>query len=38
VPGNQVKVTVTYPFPLSIPFLPKGTINMASTSVMVIAQ
>jgi Flp pilus assembly protein TadG len=37
-PGNQVKVTVSYPFPLSIPFLRKGTINMASTSVMVIAQ
>lgn len=38
VPGNQVKVSVSYPFPLSIPFIPHGTINMASSSTMVIAQ
>jgi Flp pilus assembly protein TadG len=38
VPGNQVQVKVSYPFPLWVPFVPKSTINMASTSRMVIAQ
>jgi len=37
-PGNQVQVVVTYPFPLSIPLVPKSTINVSSTSVMVIAH
>jgi hypothetical protein len=37
-PGDQVKVTATYPFNLSIPFVPAATINMSSTSEMVIAQ
>jgi Flp pilus assembly protein TadG len=37
-PGNQVKVVVTYPFSLSIPLIPKSTINLSSTSVMVIAN
>lgn len=37
-PGNQVQVTVTYPFPLSIPFWQSTTLNVSSTSTMVIAQ
>lgn len=38
VPGNQVQVVVSYPFPLSIPLVPHSTINMSSTSAMVIAH
>ncbi len=37
-PGNQVQVTVNYAYPLAIPFLPATTINMSSTSQMVISQ
>ena len=37
-PGNLVKVTVAYKFPLSIPFVKASTINMSSTSEMVISQ
>jgi Flp pilus assembly protein TadG len=37
-PGNQVKVVATYAFPLSIPFVPKSTFNLTSTSRMVISQ
>ena len=37
-PGNLVKVTVTYLFPLNIPFLHARTITMKSTSEMVIAD
>lgn len=37
-PGNLVKVVVAYKFPLSIPFVPLTTINMSSTSEMVISQ
>lgn len=37
-PGNLVKVVVDYKFPLSIPFVPLTTINMSSTSEMVISQ
>ena len=37
-PGNQVKVTVTYSFPLIIPFVPSQTLEMSSTSQMVISQ
>lgn len=37
-PGNQVKVTVNYQFPLSIPFIPSSTWSMSSTSSMVISQ
>ena len=37
-PGNLVTVTVTYNFPLSIPFVPAHTYTMASTSAMVISQ
>jgi len=36
--GNQVKVVVTYPFPLSIPLIPASTINLTSTSAMVISN
>jgi Flp pilus assembly protein TadG len=37
-PGNQVRVTVTYAFPLSIPFVSKSTLTMTSTSQMVISD
>jgi Flp pilus assembly protein TadG len=37
-PGDQVSVTATYPFPLSIPFIPASRVSMTSTSEMVIAQ
>ncbi|HEY2467288.1 MAG TPA: TadE family protein [Terracidiphilus sp.] len=37
-PGNLVKVIVAYQFPLNIPFVPRTTINMSSTSEMVISQ
>jgi Flp pilus assembly protein TadG len=37
-PGNQVQVTVSYAFPLSIPLWKEGTFNISSTSKMVIAQ
>lgn len=37
-PGNLVKVTVSYPFPLSIPFMVKKTVNLSSTSQLVISQ
>jgi Flp pilus assembly protein TadG len=38
VPGNQVNVVITYSFPLSIPWVPVNTWNLASTSQMVISQ
>jgi Flp pilus assembly protein TadG len=37
-PGNVVKVQVIYAYPLSIPFYGKKTLNLTSTSQMVIAQ
>jgi Flp pilus assembly protein TadG len=37
-PGDQVAVTVTYRFPLVIPFLPRRTLNMSNTAAMVISQ
>jgi Flp pilus assembly protein TadG len=37
-PGNQVAVTVQYNFPLVLPFAPKLTYTMSSTSAMIIAQ
>jgi Flp pilus assembly protein TadG len=37
-PGNRVKVTVNYQFPLKIIFIPATTLNMTSTSEMVISQ
>jgi Flp pilus assembly protein TadG len=36
--GNQVAVTVSYSFPMIIPFVPKQTYTMSSTSAMIIAQ
>jgi Flp pilus assembly protein TadG len=37
-PGSRVQVTVKYVFPYNIPFAPKGSMNLASTSVMYIIQ
>lgn len=37
-PGNLVQVGVKYTFPLSIPFWSGATINLSSTSQMVISQ
>lgn len=37
-PGNIVKVVAKYPFSLSVPFVPKATLNLTSTSQMVISQ
>lgn len=37
-PGNLAQVAVTYAFPLSIPFWSSTTINLTSTSRMVISQ
>ena len=37
-PGNMVQVTVQYPFLLSIPFWNATTLNVRSTSAMVISQ
>ena len=36
--GNQVAVTVSYSFPMIIPFVPKQTYTLSSTSAMIIAQ
>jgi Flp pilus assembly protein TadG len=38
VPGNEVTVTVSYPLSLDIPFVPHATLNMASSSTLVISQ
>jgi Flp pilus assembly protein TadG len=37
-PANQVSVTVTYAYPLIIPFLKSNTINLGSVSSMTIVQ
>jgi Flp pilus assembly protein TadG len=37
-PGNQVRVTIQYNFPLSVPFVPVNTWTLTSTSQMVISQ
>jgi Flp pilus assembly protein TadG len=37
-PGSRVQVVVNYTFPYNIPFAPKGTLHMSSTSVMYIVQ
>ena len=37
-PGNLVTVTVTYNFPLTIPFVPARTFALTSTSAMIISQ
>ena len=36
--GNQVQVTVTYTYPLVIPYVPKHNINLTSVSSMTIVQ
>jgi Flp pilus assembly protein TadG len=38
IPGNVAQVVVTYPLSLNIPFVPKQTFSVSSTSQMVIAQ
>lgn len=38
VAGNQVQVTVTYSFPIAIPYWTSTTIPVSSTSAMIIAQ
>jgi Flp pilus assembly protein TadG len=38
VPGNQVKVVAVYAFPFSVPFVPRSTLSLTSTSRMVISQ
>ena len=37
-PGNQVQITVAYAYPLSIPYWKSTSLNINSTSAMVIAQ
>ncbi len=37
-PGNLVHITVTYCFPLTIPFMPTSTLSFSSSSQMVISQ
>jgi Flp pilus assembly protein TadG len=37
-PGSPVQVTVTYTFPLGIPFMPSRSLTMSSTSQMIISQ
>jgi Flp pilus assembly protein TadG len=37
-PGCPVAVKVSYPFNFSLPYMPKMTINLSSTSTMTIAQ
>lgn len=37
-PGNNVKVKAVYNFPWSVPFLPKSTLMMKSTSEVIISQ
>lgn len=36
--GDQVTVTVTYPYTLSVPFIPSKTWTMSSSSTMIISQ
>jgi hypothetical protein len=38
VPGNMVKVAVTYAYPLSVPFWKSTTVSIGSVSSMVISQ
>jgi Flp pilus assembly protein TadG len=37
-PGNQVTVTVSYSFPLNVPFIPPHTYTMSSSAAMIIQQ
>ena len=36
--GNPVKITVTYVFPITMPFVPASSLTMKSTSQMTIIQ
>jgi hypothetical protein len=36
--GNEVQVQVSYPFLMAIPFVASNTLNISSTSTMVISQ
>jgi|SRR5579862_4451921 len=38
VQGNAVKVVVTYPFTMNIPFMPPLTVSMSNSAQMVISQ
>lgn len=38
IQGNAVNVTVTYPFPLNIPFWGKQTVTLTNSSQMVMSQ
>jgi Flp pilus assembly protein TadG len=38
LPGNIIKISVSYPFVLNIPFIPKRSFTVASDSSMVISQ
>ena len=38
IPGNYVKVAVTYVFPIKMPFVPKNSITLTSSSQMYIIQ
>jgi len=37
-PGHRVQVKVTYSFPFNVPFLPRKTLSLSSTSLLYIAQ
>lgn len=37
-PGNAVKVSLSYPFPIQIPFISSNTLSLHSTSQLVIVQ
>jgi hypothetical protein len=37
-PGDQVTVTVTYPYLYSVPFVPSNSFTMHGASTMIIAQ
>ena len=37
-PGDMIKVNITYPFPLNIPFWKATTLNVTSSSSMIISQ
>lgn len=37
-PGSRVQVSVTYSFPLTLPFVPKGSVGMSSSSTMYFIQ
>jgi len=38
LPGNMIVVSMTYPYSLNLPFVNKFSINLGSTSEMIVAQ